>query len=369
MSLVPNGTRAWFEGLPDGYSSPKISGSASAQLSLCTMPFIVTPGQLTKRAELYHQLGQLNAAGIGLPAALQQLLRNPPSPAYRRPLSELLEMLTSGYTFAESLRRLGSWAPAFDIALLHAGEHSGRLDACLRLLADYYTDRARIARQLIADLLYPVFLFHFGVLIFTFLKWIRSTGWISPLAQMLGILLPVYALVLLIIYAAQSRHGERWRAFLESVLHPVPVLGTARQYLALSRLSAALEALLRAGVSIIEAWELAAAASGSPALWRAVRAWRPMVDAGQTPAEVVDASGAFPEMFAHQYATAEISGQLDDTLHRLHLYYQEEGTRKLHLVAQWAPRAVYLLVMLLIAYQIVQFYVGYFHDAAAAGGY
>ncbi len=333
------------------------------------MPFIVTPGQLTKRAEFYRQLGQLNAAGIGLVAGLQQLLRNPPGPAYRRPVGQLLEMLTNGYTLAESLRRLGSWAPAFDIALLHAGEHSGRLDACLRLLADYYTERARIARQLIADLLYPVFLFHFGVLIFTFLKWIRSTGWISPLAQMLGMLLPVYAFVLLVIYAAQSRHSERWRALLERLLHPVPVLGTARQYLALSRLSAALEALLRAGVSIVEAWELAAAASGSPALGHAVRTWRPLVDAGQTPAEVVNASGAFPEMFAQQYATGEISGQLDDTLHRLHQYYQEEGTRKLHLVAQWAPRAVYLLVVLLIAYQVVQFWVGHFREIGAAAGY
>ncbi|HWW03413.1 MAG TPA: type II secretion system F family protein [Candidatus Acidoferrum sp.] len=333
------------------------------------MPFIITPGQLTQRAEFYHQLGQLTGAGIGLPAALQQLHRNPPNRSYRRPVGQLLEMLTDGYTFAESLQRLGSWVPAFDIALLHAGEHSGRLDACLKLLADYYTDRARIARQMIADLIYPVFLFHFGVLIFTFLKLIRTTGWIGPLAQMLGILLPIYALVLLIIYAAQSRHGERWRGRLEGLLRPMPVLGTARRYLALSRLSAALEALLRAGVTILEAWELAATASGSPALRRIVLAWRPLVDAGQTPAEVVTASGKFPEMFAHQYTTGEISGQLDDTLHRLHQYYQEEGSRKLHLVTQWVPRAVYLVVMLLIAYQIVQFYAGYFRDVGAAGGF
>lgn len=333
------------------------------------MPFIITPGQLTQRAEFYHQLGQLTSAGIGLPAALQQLLRNPPNRSYQRPLGRMLEMLTNGYTFAESLRRLGSWVPDFDIALLHAGEYSGRLEACLRLLADYYSDRARIARQMIADLVYPVFLFHFGVLIFTFLKLIRSTGWIGPFAQMLGILLPVYAVVLLMIYAAQSRHGERWRGFIEALLHPVPVLGTARRYLALSRLAAALEALLRAGVTIVEAWELSATACGSPALRRTVLAWRPMVEAGQTPAEVVSASGKFPQIFAHQYTTGEISGQLDDTLHRLHQYFQEEGSRKLHLVTRWVPQCVYLFVALLIAYQIVHFYVGYFRDVGNAGGF
>ena len=98
-------------------------------------------------------------------------------------------------------------------------------------------------------------------------------------------LVPLYALVALLIYAAQSHHGETWRGWVESILRPIPVLGTARHYLALSRLAGALEALLSAGVTIIEAWELAANASGSPALRRAVVGWRPLVHGGQTPAE------------------------------------------------------------------------------------
>ncbi len=333
------------------------------------MPLILTPGQLTARGELYYQLGQFTGVGIALPAAIRQMELHPPTRSYRQPLARLSEMLSGGYTFAESLQRLGSWTPPFDIALLHAGEQSGRLEAGFRLLGDYYADRARIARQMIADLLYPVFLFHFGVLIFTFLKWIHSTGWRAPLVQMLSVLLPVYGVVFLIIFAAQSRHGERWRRWMESILAPVPVLGKARRYLALSRLASALEALLTAGVSILEAWELAATASGSPALRRTVLAWRPLVDAGQTPAEVVRTSGRFPELFSQQYATGEISGQLDETLRRLQRYYQEEGSRKLQLVTQWVPRLVYLLIVLLIAYRIVQFYVDYFKQVGNAGGF
>lgn len=336
---------------------------------LRVMPLILTPAQLTARSEFYHQLAQLTGAGIGLPAALTQLQRNPPSSSYRKPVGELLHHLQDGATFAESLQQLGAWVPAFDVSLLHAGEQSGRLDSCFRLLADYYGDRARVARQMIADLIYPAFLFHFGVLIFTFLKLIRTTGWVGPVLQMFGILVPVYIVVFLLIYAAQNRHGEKWRAFVESIVDPVPILGKARRYLALSRLAAALEALLQAGVMILEAWELAASASGSPALRRTVMAWRPLVDAGRTPAEVVTSSGKFPELFMHQYATGEISGQLDETLKRLHRYYQDEGSRRLHLVAQWVPRAVYFLVVLLIAYHIVQFYVGYFRDVGNAAGF
>ena len=332
------------------------------------MPLIITPGQLSRRADFYHQLGQLTGAGLGLVQALGQL-KNHPDRSYRQPIERLLEQIADGCTLTDALQRAGHWLPAFDTALLEAGEHSGRLDACFRLLADYYTDRARLARQMISDLAYPAFLLHFAIFIFPFAQFFTSGNWIAYLCQTLGILIPLYVLVALLIFAAQSRHGETWRACFESLLHPIPVLGVARHYLALARLAAALEALLSAGVTIVEAWELAATASGSPALRRTVLGWRPLVDGGQTPAEAVSASGRFPELFASQYATGEISGKLDDTLLRLRGYYQEEGSRKLQAFSRWTPRAIYFCVVLMIAYRIIAFYTGYFNMVRDAGGF
>jgi type II secretory pathway component PulF len=329
---------------------------------------IITPGQLSRRAGFYHQLGQLSGAGLGLIRALEELKRRPPDHSYREPIERLLDQIANGTTLTEGVQHCGHWLPAFDIALLQAGEQSGRLEAAFRLLADYYTDRARLARQMIGDLAYPVFLLHFAVFIFPFAQLFTSGNWAVYLRQTLGILIPLYGVVGLMIFAAQSRHGETWRAWVESFLHPIPVLGVARRYLALARLSAALEALLRSGVTIIQAWELAATASGSPALRRTVLGWRPLVDGGQTPAEVVNASGKFPEIFAAQYATGEISGQLDDTLGRLRAYYQEEGSRKLHAFSSWTPRAIYFCIVLMIAYRIIQFYTGYFNQVRDAGG-
>jgi type II secretory pathway component PulF len=165
-----------------------------------------------------------------------------------------------------------------------------------------------------------------------------------------------------LIFAGQSSHAEPWRALVEQVLRPVPVLGTARRSLALSRLAAALEALISAGVTIIEAWELAAKASGSPALRRTVLSWRPQLNAGRTPAEILSTSSPFPELFSHQYATGEISGKLDDTLKRLHAYYHEESMRKTRALARWIPLAIYLFIIFRIAMYIVHFYTGYFQQ-------
>ena len=94
-----------------------------------------------------------------------------------------------------------------------------------------------------------------------------------------------------------------------------------------------------------------------------------MVNAGQTPAEAVSTSGCFPELFTSQYATGEISGRLDDTLRRLHAYYQEEGSRKLHAVARWTPRALYFCVVFIIAFRIISFYTNYFNQVRDAGGF
>ena len=118
------------------------------------MALILTPGQLSQRADFYLQLGQLTGAGLGLVRALEQLKRNPPAPSYRRPIEQVLDGLAGGCTLTESLQGVDNWLPVFDTSLLRAGEESGRLEACFRSLTDYYRVRARLARGMIGDLLW-----------------------------------------------------------------------------------------------------------------------------------------------------------------------------------------------------------------------
>ena len=325
------------------------------------MPLIVSPRQFTQRAEFYHQLNQFTSAGIPIVRALEQIKRNPPAASFRKPLQHLLDGLAKGATLAESLQPL-DWLPAFDLALIGAGEQSGRLDACFRLLADYYNDRARIIKQMISQLIYPVGLVHFAAFIFLIVLPFAASQFNASLILLFAkaalVLAPLYGAIVFMIYATQSKHGENWRARIESFLRWVPILGTARHYLALSRLAAVLEALISAGVNIFEAWDMAATASGSPALRRAVAAWKSRMVAGQMPSEAVRLCPLFPETFANLYASGEISGKLDESLRNLNRLYHEDGTHKLNAFATWVPRLVYMLVVLIIACKIVQFWTG-----------
>jgi type II secretory pathway component PulF len=97
-------------------------------------------------------------------------------------------------------------------------------------------------------------------------------------------------------------------------------------------------------------------------LRRAVESWQPAFAEGHTPAELIRTSRQFPEIFGNFYASGEVSGKLDESLRRLHVYYQEEGTRKFEALAQWTPRAIYLIVAIIIAIKVIQFYTGYFNQ-------
>lgn len=327
---------------------------------------IVTPGQLFRRADFYHQLAQLVTAGIPLTNALQQISHRPPALSYRKPLQQVLAELAQGKPVAQSLRD-ADWLPDLDLTLIEAGERSGRIDQCFRTLANYYTERGTIARQIIAQLLYPAFLIHFATLIFgVVLPWAGSqfNASIPMLFVSAAIhwLLPVYLTVALLIIGNQSKRGEGWRSFLERVLHPVPVLGTARRSFALSRLSMSLEALISSGVSITEAWRFAAVASNSPALKRIVATWKAPLESGATPAELVNAARYFPATFANLYQTGETTGKLDETLQRLHVFFQEDSSHKTKMLVKAGCMAVYLTAVLIIAMRIIGFYQGYFNQ-------
>jgi type IV pilus assembly protein PilC len=331
------------------------------------MPLIITPGQFSQRADFYHQLAQLTAAGIGVTGALEQLQRHPPAHSYRAPIQNFLGELAKGKTFSESLGH-DNWLPDFDLTLIEAGERSGRLDSCFRLLADYYNQRAAIAKQIISQMIYPAFLIHFAALIFLIVLPFAASQFNASLSLLFAkaalALSPIYIVTAALIYASQSKHGEKWRASMEKTLNRVPLLGSARRSLALARLAMALEALISAGVNIVEAWEIAARASNSSALHHAVADWKSHFADGRTPAELVHSTSVFPEMFANLYNSGEVSGKLDETLRRLHVFYQEDGAYKLQIVAQWTPRVIYILVVLVIAYKIVQFYTGYFNQVS-----
>jgi type II secretory pathway component PulF len=328
------------------------------------MAFILSPRQLGARSDLYYQIGSSLSGGLPLVRALELLARNPPARGLSVPLRRLSHRLKQGDTFGEALRSLGRWAPDFDITLLEAGEQSGRLDQTCQLLAQAYQDRARLARHVLLGIAYPLLIFHFAFLIMPIghlIDLVQEGNVALFVIRKLAIFLPLHGLMFGIAWAIQSSRSRAWRAAIEAVTRRIPVVARARRAMALARLSAALDALQNAGVPAIRAWPIAARATGSAAFESEIERWLPRIENGESPGDIIVGSRRFPQHFASIYASAEISGRVDEALPRLTEHYQQEGLRLMRRAAYMFVGLVYGAVMLIAAYQIITFWVGHYN--------
>ncbi len=333
------------------------------------MAFIVTPSELNRRAELYHQLGSMISAGVPLIKSLEMVSANPSVRIPRRILFALIDCLKQGMTFTQSMQTVQGWLSDFDVALLSTGEKSGRLDATFKLLAVYYSTRAKIIRDTITGLLTTMVTLHVFLLVFPigllteFAQGIVSNDYsrcwpfISEKILAFGAL---YGVGLFFIFASQGRRGEKWRVLVETIFRRIPILRLAQKYLVLSRLAAALEALINAGISIVISWDLSAAACGSPFLRKQILKWKPALETGSTPGELIHQTKHFPDVFANLYNTGEQSGKLDESLLRLQAYYQDEGFRLMRLFTWVLNGVIYGAIVLLVAFNVISFWTHYY---------
>ncbi|HEY3762414.1 MAG TPA: type II secretion system F family protein [Verrucomicrobiae bacterium] len=331
---------------------------------------ILTPGQLNRRAELYYQLGTMISSGVPLIQTLETATMNRSAGSMRKYMPMVLEHMREGCTLNDSLRKVPAWLPEFDMALIMAGEQSGRLDNSFKQLADFYSVRAKIIRDSIGRSLVTIATLHVFLLVFPIgllqrlalgimdQKYSECWPFIFEKIIVFG---AIYTLIFIFIFSFQGNRGGTWRTILDSLLHIVPLLGNARRNLALSRLAAGLEALINAGVPIHKSWEYAAAASGSPRLVESVSHWGNELDRGATPADLVNRTPYFPQVFANMYTTGEMSGKLDETLLRLQAYHQEEGNRKMDTFTRVLTGILYGMVALLVAYNVIRFWVNYYN--------
>ncbi|MCP5521050.1 MAG: type II secretion system F family protein [Verrucomicrobiales bacterium] len=326
---------------------------------------IITPGQINRFVEFYHQVAHMLQAGIPLPKVIETLRNATGSRGFRKALTIIRAELQQGGSLEGALAQTGRWLPRFDIALLTAGEKSGRLDECAIILSDYYRERYVMARDVIRRVAYPVFIVFFAVMLFppsslvALIKEGDLAGFILPKLKFAAV---TSGIVLLLLWLGQSRRSDWWRSIWELLLHRIPVLGKARRALALARLSLALDALLNAGINIMTAWELAADASGSAALKRAAARARNDMEGGATPGEAITATRAFPETFVTMYCSGEVSGRLDEALEYLRKNYLYESQRRFKTLAFWVPMIIYLGIIMVLGYFIVTFWLGYFDN-------
>lgn len=247
-----------------------------------------------------------------------------------------------------------------DLSMVRAGESAGKLDEVSRTLSDYYRSLNRARQAVIGQLIYPLFLLHFGIFVLAAPSAVTDgpDAWFKEVGITLGIAYLVLGGLGLVSWWVAARLDKS--PFLERVVRLVPGIGGLRKALIASRFSMVLAMLVRAGLGAVNGFQQAGVASGSALYLIGAERVAESVRSGESLEEAVNDAGCFPEGIRDAVTTAESSGRLDAELTRVAAVYQEAFTTKLDSLAVWIPRLIYLAVILLIAVKIIGVAQGYF---------
>ena len=122
--------------------------------------------KLSEKALLYRELAKLVGADFHLDRSIQLLLNQSPSHARRTWLLGLQRGLSEGKNITESLtKHCESFTGTLELALIDAGERSGRLTDGFRHLARYFEAWDMAVRQALGAVIYPLVLAHLGIVL------------------------------------------------------------------------------------------------------------------------------------------------------------------------------------------------------------
>lgn len=300
------------------------------------------PG-LGAKIALYEQLRSMHAAGFDWEHALD-LVEQRTSGGAKEAASALRAAVEHGSSLASGMRARPQLFSRFEVALVDAGERSGRTEELLSALVAELERRRSVRRRVLAAAAYPVFLLHFAILLP--IGVMAAVSGIGYLIVVVPSLLLVWALLLGGVVATRLVAESRGMARLRLGL---PFLGGIARLRAISAFCAAFSALHGAGLGHVEAVETAAAACGNAELGARLGSAAGELRGGASLTQaLLSVPTALPEELHRMTATAEDSGDLEHSFQRLAALFAERADARLGPFLKLLPALFLLPIGLLI---------------------
>jgi type IV pilus assembly protein PilC len=320
-------------------------------------------------AQFYREFATMIGSGMTVIQALHTLDDTISHPTVRWAVRGLRQAVERGQRLSENMRNFPEVFSPLAVAVVAAGEQSGRLDEMLGVMADYAERDLELRRLLNRETFYPkILLFAIltivpgGLTVATTIA--RGIGaglrWLAPI-------LGVYVLALLlgvVIYYMIRAYGQsqQGRLGIDRLKLAVPVFGSLANRIAMSRFCRALAALYSAGVPMPQSMRLAGEASANTAVSHAVSAMVFRVEQGGKLSEALAQTGLVPQLVLSMIRTGEQTGDIDQVLHKVADYYDDETKTKIHQLSQTiVPICVVIggiIVFIIAALFFLNFYGG-----------
>jgi general secretion pathway protein F len=288
-----------------------------------------------------RQLATLLQAGVPMVDSLNALIDQTENAVLKRILSQVKTDVNEGTSLADALAKHKAFDHIF-VNMVRAGESSGTLDVVLERLADFKEGQAKIQGEILSALMYPIIMVFVGCVNITIMFTVvvpRITKIFDhakvqlPLTTRILIFVSSTArdywwLILAVLIASiyfflRWKNSEKGRARWDAITLKLPVLGSLRRMIAVSRFARTLGTLLSSGVSLLTALDIVKNVVANAVLARVIEVARDAIREGEEIAPPLKRSGEFPPMLIHMIAIGEKSGQLEAMLNRVATAYEQ----------------------------------------------
>ncbi len=301
--------------------------------------------RVTTREAIFFavQLSTLLKAGIPLLRSLEIIEKGISNLFFRQVIHDLRRKVSEGGTFSKALRSYPHVFPWIWVNLVEVGEATGKLPDCLEEIAHYQESAARIQSKVTTAFFYPGVLTAAvtGALIFLMLFIVPKFSSIfiaqkMPLPVLTQIVVAisdtlrmhflwvagiVAAAVIAFVYTSKV---PSLKMSYDKMALGAPLFGPILIQVAVIRFTRSLGTLLRAGVQILQALEIAGRLVENMFLEAGIKRVAQQVRSGQGLGVQLEARKIFPVFMTQLITVGEESGQLDRFLALLSNYYEEQ---------------------------------------------
>lgn len=261
-------------------------------------------------------------------------------PAFRSFSQYVIKSLNQGESLHQSFRPFANQFSTFFLAVLEAGELSGRLPEAFQNLASYFQQVEKTQRQLRAQLVPALLQVGMGfaiVLLTGLILFILGKGAVAWLALSGFVIVTLMLVSLFLIRKFSPPH------LTAKIYRLVPGLGAVQQLAGIQRFCLVMGTTLDSTMPIERAVALSLQASEQVPK-EIVEAIVKKLRRGTELSVALGMGRDFPEELLGTIAVAEASGTLPETMSRLSVQYQERLEDKLQMTARLASIGLAVMV-------------------------
>jgi type IV pilus assembly protein PilC len=334
-----------------------------------------------------RQFSTMIDAGLPIIQCLDILQSQQENKTFKVMLKKIKEMVESGSTLAEALKKYPDNFDDLFVNMVAAGEAGGILDVILQRLSAYMEKAAKLKSQVKGAMVYPIVTLVIAaavlivILVFVipvFQEMFKDFGGELPVPTQIVVNMSEFvktkigyligALILLGIAYKRFAKTEKGRAVLDDLFLKFPVFGTLLRKVAVAKFTRTMGTMLSSGVAILEALDIVAKTAGNKTIEKAVYEVRAGISEGRTMADPLLESGVFPSMVCQMISVGESTGALDAMLGKIADFYDEEVDQAVENLTALIEPFMLVFLGVTIGGLVIAMYLPIFKMAGAVGG-